>query len=69
MEDSIIIGLILIITGGIQALKTDWFLRLQIWVQKTLMGADYIPSKRTYKIIRIFGVGIIIMGLFILVWG
>jgi len=69
MEDSIIVGLILMIVGGLQALKTDWFVRFQIWIQKKLMGADYVPSTRTYTIVRIFGAVIMLMGLSIIIWG
>jgi len=66
MKDSMIGGLFLIIVGGLQSLKTDWFINIQIWVQKKLMGADYIPSAKTYKIIRFFGMIILIMGLLML---
>ena len=64
-----IVGFILIVIGGLQAVKTDWFIRFQIWTQKTLMGADYIPSAKTYKIARIIGAAIMIMGLSVAVWG
>jgi len=69
MEDPIIVAIILITFGSIQAIKTDWFVRFQIWVQKNLMGAEYIPTSKTYKIIRIFGAFLMISGLLILVFG
>jgi len=69
MEDSTIAGLILIIIGGLEALKTDWLIRFQIWAQKKIMDADYIPGPRTYKTIRVIGTAFMVMGLFVLLKG
>ncbi|MCR4334063.1 MAG: hypothetical protein NUV60_03595 [Patescibacteria group bacterium] len=69
MKDSLIVGVILIIIGGIETLRTVWFIRFQIWVQKTLMGADYVPSARTYTVVRIVGAFIMVLGFSVLLWG
>ena len=69
MSDSIVIGFFLLLVGGLQVFRTVWFVGVQISVQKKLMGANYVPSARTYRNYRIFGTALIILGLFMLVRG
>lgn len=69
MNDPIVAGLFLMLVGGLQAFGTKWFIRFHIWVQKKLMGADYVPSSRTYKIVRVFGTVILILGLYMIIRG
>ena len=40
--------------------------RFQVWSQRTIMGAQYIATKRTYTVMRMFGVFFIIVGLVVL---
>jgi len=65
--EQIIVGIILFAFGGFSVIRPDVFLRFQIWVQKTVMGAEYVPSNRTYKIVRIFGIVLVVLGLLNLV--
>lgn len=67
--ESVIAGFVLIVIGGLQAVRADWVVRFQVWTQKTIMGAEYIPGERTYKIVRIVGALIMVMGFAILIWG
>jgi len=69
MNDSTVIGLFLLLVGGLEVFRTKWFVGVQIWIQKKLMGADYVPSAKTYRNIRIFGTALLILGLFMLVRG
>ena len=46
--------------------RPDFMVRFQVWTQRVIMGAQYIPSERTYKVNRIFGVLFVLLGLGIL---
>ena len=59
----IIAGFILFILGGCMIVWPTTMVRFQVWSQRVLMGAEYIPSKRTYTVIRFIGVLLIILGL------
>lgn len=63
MTEGQIVGFILLILGGLQAARPDIFMRFQIWTQKVIMGAEYVPSNRTYNILRSIGVSLFIIGL------
>lgn len=65
--EQLVVGFILFIVGGLNAVRPDFLMRFQIWTQKYIMGAEYIPSSRTYKIMRFFGVVMVILGLLVLV--
>ncbi len=65
MNEQQVSGLILIILGGLHVVRPDLILRFQIWTQKLIMGATYIPSARTTKTIRILGAVISTLGLFV----
>ena len=62
---NIIAGFILLILGGFMVVFTHAMLRFQVWSQRTIMGAQYIPSKRTYKVMRIIGALLFILGLIV----
>ncbi len=62
-SDSLFVGFIFIILGGITAARPDFLIRLQIWTQRVIMNAQYIPSARTYLIARIVGAFLLIIGL------
>ena len=59
----IIAGLILFILGGFMIVFTHAMMRFQVWSQRAMMGAQYIPSKRTYTVMRLIGGLLIILGL------
>jgi uncharacterized membrane protein YkgB len=61
--ENIIAGLILLILGGCMFVCTNAMVRFQVWSQRAVMGAEYIPSKRTYTVMRLIGVLLIILGL------
>ena len=42
---------------------THAMMRFQVWSQRAMMGAQYIPSKRTYTVMRLIGGLLIILGL------
>ena len=43
--------------------------RFQVWSQRVIMGAQYVPSQRTYTVMRIVGGLIVILGIFVGVSG
>ena len=63
MTESQIAGLIVLVIGGLNAVRPDILLHIQIWVQRVIMRAEYKPSTRTYHIVRGIGVLFIIIGL------
>jgi len=65
-QDQLVVGLILLVFGGLNTIRPEILMRFQIWFQKTVMDAKYEPSSRTYKIIRFFGVVLVILGLTVL---
>lgn len=62
MNESQIVGLVLLILGGLQVVRPDLMIRFQVWSQRVIMGAKYEPSDRTYKVVRIIGVLILLLG-------
>lgn len=62
MNESQIVGLVLLILGGLQVVRPDLMIRYQVWSQRVIMGAKYEPSDRTYKVVRIIGVLILLLG-------
>ncbi|MDP4020585.1 MAG: hypothetical protein Q8P58_00880 [Candidatus Adlerbacteria bacterium] len=67
MTPEVIPGFIVLLLGGLMAMRPDLMMRFQIWTQKVIMSAQYIPSQRTYTIMRLMGVGIVVIGLAIIV--
>lgn len=61
----IIAGFILFILGGFMVVWPNTMVRFQVWSQRAIMGAQYIPSKRTYTVVRLIGVLLVILGLVI----
>ncbi|MBU3913048.1 MAG: hypothetical protein KKE50_03050 [Nanoarchaeota archaeon] len=55
-EGALLLGFVFIILGLFFLIKPEWFIKFQIWNQKFFLGAKYIPSKRTYLFVRLFGV-------------
>jgi hypothetical protein len=64
---NLIAELILLILGGFMIVCTHATVRLQIWSQRAIMGAQYVPSKRTYTMIRIIGAILVILSLMIVI--
>ena len=65
--ESQIVGFILLVAGGLMAVRPDILMRFQIWTQRIIMGAKYEPSQRTYKITRFMGVLFVLLGLLAIV--
>ncbi|MCR4325234.1 MAG: hypothetical protein NUV59_00290 [Patescibacteria group bacterium] len=61
--EPLLIGLMLMILGGLTVVRPDFLIRLQIWTQKVIMRAQYIPSERTYLVARIVGAFLFAVGL------
>ena len=61
----IIAPLVLLILGGFMIVCTKAMVRFQIWSQRAIMGAQYIPSQRTYTVMRIVGVFLVILGIIV----
>jgi hypothetical protein len=68
-KEQLIVGFILTILGGLNVVRPYFMVRLQVWTQRVIMGAQYVPSQRTFKAIRIIGVILMIMGLINLAGG
>jgi hypothetical protein len=63
--EKIIVAFVLLILGGFMIVCTKAMVRFQTWSQGAIMGAQYIPSQRTYTAIRIIGVLLIILGIIV----
>ena len=69
MEQSpLFVGLFFLVLGGVGVVRTDLVMRFQIWSNRVIMGAQYIPSRRTYSIMRGFGVLFVLAGLAVVVF-
>lgn len=65
MEQTIV-GFILLVFGGLNAVRPDVLIRFQIWSQRVVMGAKYEPSQRTHTAVRIFGAIFVVLGLLVI---
>jgi hypothetical protein len=54
---------VLFVLGAVMLLLPETVVRFQVWIQRVLMNAQYIPSKRTYTVMRLFGVLLVMLGL------
>jgi len=63
MTESQIVGLIILIIGGLNVVRPDIFIGWQVWSQRVIMRATYIPSERTHTILRFIGAVLILVGL------
>jgi hypothetical protein len=63
----IIAGSILFILGGFMIVWPTTMVRFQVWTQRALMSAQYIPSQRTYTAIRIIGILLFILGFVVVI--
>jgi len=61
----IIAPLILVIIGGFMVVCTKAMVRFQVWSQRVIMRAQYIPSQRTYAVMRVVGAVIVILGILV----
>lgn len=61
--ESIIVGVILLVFGGLNVIQPDILMRFQVWSQCVIMGARYEPSARTYRITRVIGAALVVLGL------
>ena len=66
MDEQTVVGFILVVIGGFQALRPDIMLDFQVWVQRVLMDAKYEPSERTAMVVRGIGVFIVLLGFFVI---
>ena len=62
------VGILFTILGLLFAVKPDWLIKFQIWQQEKMMGAKYIPSKKTYTVTRAMGIIFLIMGIITLLF-
>ena len=60
-----IVGVVLLVFGGLNVVRPDLMVRFQVWSQRVIMGAQYVPSERTYKVNRIFGALFVLLGLLV----
>lgn len=61
-----IVGILFIILGGINVIKPSIFVEYQRFVSKKILGAEFKPSEKTYKVRQIIGVFFIVVGFLIL---
>lgn len=60
------VGFVLFVFGGFTVVRPDLMVRFQVWSQRAIMGAQYVPSQRTYRVVRFFGAFFILLGLLII---
>ena len=68
-KEQLMVGFILTVLGGLQVVRPDLMIKLQVWTQRKIMGAQYVPSQRTFNVVRMIGAIIMILGLINLVGG
>jgi len=69
MEQSpLFVGFVFLILGGVGVVRTDLVMQFQIWSNRVIMGAQYVPSRRTYAIVRGFGILFVLFGLTVIVF-
>ena len=56
-----LVGGVFAVMGLLFALKPDWMIKTQIWFDKVILDAKFIPSKKTTFVFRIMGVLFIIL--------
>ena len=56
-------GIIFVVIGFLFLVKADLMLKFQIWTQKKIMDAKYIPGKETPVIVRAMGIVFLIIGI------
>jgi len=66
MSEEQIVGFIILIIGGFQAVRPDLMLAFQKWTYRTIMDAQFEPSLRTERIVRFIGALISVMGLLVI---
>ena len=69
VKEQLMVGFILTVLGGFQVVRPDLMIKLQVWTQRKIMGAQYVPSQHTFNAVRIIGAIIMILGLINLVGG
>ena len=62
----LLVGIWLVALGGFMAARADLMMRFQIWINRAVMGAEYIPSPRTYTALRILGAFLLVIGLLLI---
>lgn len=59
-------GFLLLVLGGLYVVRADLAVRFQVWTQRVIMNAQYIPSERTYKVMRWLGAFLVLLGLLVI---
>ncbi len=57
---------VLLALGTIMIVFPATMVDLQVWSQRVLMKAQFIPSLRTYKAVRLIGILLFILGFLVL---
>ena len=55
MGEKLIVSIIFVIYGAVAIAKPDWIARFQVWTNKKILGAKFVPSKRTIVFYRAIG--------------
>ena len=63
----VLVGVLLAFIGLVEALSPQMMVKFQIWTQRVVLGATYIPSARTYTFIRYLGIFFLALG-GVLIW-
>jgi len=66
MEPTVIIGFLFLVIGGFFVVRPDLIVKSQIWIH-SFLDITYVPGERTNRLMRIFGIPFIIIGLLVLV--
>ena len=69
MNQKYLVGIIFIAYSAVSILKPGWIIKYQVWVSKKLLGAKFVPSKKTETFYRNFGIFFAGMGLLVIVLG
>ncbi len=64
-SETIVVASIFILYAFVAGVKPDWLVRWQVWSNKKVLGAKFVPSKKTYKVYR--AMGILFAGMAVLV--
>jgi len=65
MEDRGIVLFIFVVYGLVAAFRPEWMARFQTWTNMKILGAKFVPSKRTLNWYRGMGILFLVLGVWI----
>jgi len=58
----LLVGIVFLAIGAFYTITTDLAIKLQVWSNKVIAGAKFIPSNKTTLVFKIFGAFFLVLG-------